>query len=1786
MLKILDISLTLLILSLSTNTKSTKVLSAQKKCGDSECETTMSRVLAIKDYTGPDCRYLSFKNGEEIMVYFKLSREREDLWAGSKGKDFGYFPMDAVQTEEAFVTEEIEVPTKETDFLCLDGEEYVFENEDSIFNRPAEENEHDVSLYTDGKDSDFNMPEDEIMKLPDTSIPKEYSSHSKTDQDDSSQQEDPIGQALNPVPTQSIWTVFGITGWLGLGGEEHKEAFGKSSEISEQITFRHRKIAIAGNADIQEQPKESKMEPRSSFQSSLTDLLHFGNEKSGHDLLYKDGDLDLHSSSNTASNSGHHGRTAASKARIEKHSDNELSESNWFGLKLNDILTFGYAQKDKEQLANGKIDQNEDPLPSNIKLVPLEDGLREAAVEQMLYEEQSKYVKKNIEQTLESVVDEEKEKYHEEMTSPDITDPEVPLGNECPDFMNTEAAAFSTELAENLKSSSTEQDSVSGNQINENTPNSERTKSQSDSVIRSEIQYSEAEELQCISSFSHYKDLFSFQNFPDKTINSLQEIKRTKVKNSQSKNSVESLQKNKELEKKNMLHQKTANLKENIFNKDIFLLSSTMQNNAGHTNVTKEARLLSETIFPSSEKHFSEYIIEPLFQDKKTCDKNFDKPHKTSELQLSLQRSTKQYKYVKRVSSSRKQYINKFKHLNLKGLDESTPVICYTDVMKKTEISEPLVCLYSQKYDIQEDVIVSHKENEFVEVKNVASMLPGTMKFFPVNYNEDCLQNKSITKESMNQFSQKRAKVEINVPKQILQLTIDSQQESKRMQTTEKYPNNLKQHRLSPFITGQELLPCEKEFYGLVKHNLNFVTHSMEKKYFQDPQMQIGERSNEVNSSERIEDYYDSAQSCDVSSVPKTIENYAPQEQTISHYPDSHTFSKKNNGKLPGNGLKEKNHLNSNNEAKNDQYSEKNTPPTNCKKKPNASGKKYLDQQDIKEVQENNLMNQSCIISNENERLLQIILDLNTFCAIITSIFSSMIPIGKKVVSSLPENMKPGPDLFGFSWEIVMVAIFTVLLFLCRMYKSVKSRLYLEREKQLASKIAELIEERCKLMEKLSLHKKEYAELENTLKDGSFLQESTIASNIKIEYEKLNGSNSALKNEIEHLEKELNEEKSKQSEQDNLMADIQKRKASLENEAKSIQFQVAEAKTTLKVHEINRERLKTSLQDAIEENRHLHESEKQLLQEAEGWNERFNELNEQIKMYESSQANLEEALKNKESQMKSLTDCLLRMKDWSCATGEHDSMGDNHKDNDIKNETENEQHLDIPEKETVKKLIYAAKLNAHLKSAETERNQIYSKLGDEKKAKEELAERIERLQKEHVILQSENIEVQNEIQKLQQKLQVMTELYQENEMNLHRKLTVEEKERLQKEEKLSKVDEKINHAAEEMNTYRHRVKDLEEELERTVRSYEKQINSHEKKAHDNWLTARAAERQLNDMRKENLHRRQNLTEIEFKHHLLKKDPYAYDDTATAFGREQSPYGPSPMGRPSSETRAFLSPPTLLEGPLRLSPVLPGGGGRGSRGLGNPGITEVGNERGELNASRLSDPHRPPSDTGSLSPPWDRDHRVILPHPGHLYNEQSLPFRRPERFYPNPVNSGRLSGPAELRSYNMHSVDKTDEPSSENNSRMDLSGDELRDHSNDSNIYHIHDQSLPPDNEILGPGIVPPPLPFLRAPLMSMDPRGSFMRRGPPFPPVPPGSVYGSQEYFPRDFAGLPRPLLPMRAPFPMRPFSQYPPPPRAGFFPPPPPPPLSDNRNEISAELTQLSTVSSTDNQESQQETG
>ncbi|XP_026267107.2 melanoma inhibitory activity protein 2 isoform X8 [Urocitellus parryii] len=737
----------------------------------------------------------------------------------------------------------------------------------------------------------------------------------------------------------------------------------------------------------------------------------------------------------------------------------------------------------------------------------------------------------------------------------------------------------------------------------------------------------------------------------------------------------------------------------------------------------------------------------------------------------------------------------------------------------------------------------------------------------------------------------------------------------------------------------------------------------------------------------------------------------------------------------------------------------------------------------------------------------------------------------RRVVEALPEDMRPGPNPYGLPWELVICAalgFLAILLFLWRSFKSVRSRLYIGREKKLALKLSGLIKEKCELLEKVSLVQKEYEGLESSLKDASFEKESTEAQSLEATYEKLDRSKSKLEDEILFLEKELKEEKSKHSEQDELMADISKKIQSLEDESKSLKSQIAEAKTTFKIYQMNEERLKVVIKEALNENSQLQEGQKQLLQEAEVWKEQVSDLNKQKITFEESKVHAEQVLNDKENHIKSLIERLLKMEDWGAVLGE-DPTDDGNLELEMNSESEVGAYLDNQPKGALKKVVYAAKLNASLKTLEGERNQIYTQLSEVDKIKEDLTEHIENLQTEQASLQSEYTQFESENQKLQQKLKVMTELYQENEMKLHRKLTVEENYRLEKEEKLSKADEKISHAAEELETYRKRAKDLEEELERTIHSYQGQIISHEKKAHDNWLAARTAERNLNDLKKENAHNRQKLTETEFKFELLEKDPYALDVPNTAFGR-------------------------------------------GSRGPENPLDHQISNERGESSYDRLTDPHRAPSDTGSLSPPWEQDRRMMIPPPGQPYSDPPLPPQRQDRYY---SNSGRLSGPAELRSFNMPSLDKVDGPMS---LEMESSTNDTKDDLDNSNVP---DSSLPAENQATGSRFGFSPLPPIRGPLFPVDPRSHFMRRGPSFPPPPPppGNMYGaSRDYF---LPGPPPPPFPMRNAYSPRGFPHYLPP-RAGFF---PSPPHSESRSEFPSGLIPPSNEPATEHPEPQQET-
>ncbi|CAI9549583.1 unnamed protein product [Staurois parvus] len=320
-------------------------------------------------------------------------------------------------------------------------------------------------------------------------------------------------------------------------------------------------------------------------------------------------------------------------------------------------------------------------------------------------------------------------------------------------------------------------------------------------------------------------------------------------------------------------------------------------------------------------------------------------------------------------------------------------------------------------------------------------------------------------------------------------------------------------------------------------------------------------------------------------------------------------------------------------------------------------------------------------------------------------------------------------------------------------------------------------------------------------------------------------------------------------------------------------------------------------------------------------------------------------------------------------------------------------------------------------------------------------------------------------------------------------------------------------AATELVTVKTRLTELEEETERTVASYQTQVTSYEKKAHDNWLTARAAERYLSDVKRETLHLRQKLTEAEYKLELLEKDPFALD-VIQAIGRGMRPPGYYP---------------------------------------GYPGPKE----RSDVNADRKSDHQRTLSDAGSLSPPWDREQKNNVPPPGLPFPEHHFPPRRPDRFYHYPPPSGRFSGPAELtRNQGKPFMDSQDGRSSpEFKSRGNTSRDGPEEANNVPGAPTTEGETVDgaPSEYPMYP---PPPM---RVPLLPMDPRAPFFRRPFPLPP-PPMDMYG-----PPGYTGLPPPPphIAMRGPLPPQHFPSYPMPSEA-FYPPQhiQPPPRDDHPTE------------------------
>ncbi|XP_038824546.1 transport and Golgi organization protein 1 homolog [Salvelinus namaycush] len=603
--------------------------------------------------------------------------------------------------------------------------------------------------------------------------------------------------------------------------------------------------------------------------------------------------------------------------------------------------------------------------------------------------------------------------------------------------------------------------------------------------------------------------------------------------------------------------------------------------------------------------------------------------------------------------------------------------------------------------------------------------------------------------------------------------------------------------------------------------------------------------------------------------------------------------------------------------------------------------------------------------------------------SLVTLVYEYLGIYAVMMVTCLPEEWKPGPDFYGVSWEPVLATAGAgVIGFLFLFWKSVlsvKRKSYLTTEKEMADRMKAFEQEKEEILLKVAELKQQGEEL----KEKKKLSEKSATSSLeKIQelknlVQEMERQNECLDEEKNLLARSFDEERTKTAKHQDMMSEMDKTIEKLKRSRKKTQEALSkatvlmeEAKLREDARNVQHQVLEKDIATLREENISLHHA-------ANSWEEKHRELSEQIKVYQKSQKDLEDSLAQKDHNVEVLSDLLRDLEACDDLKGVANGEAANDKQTVIRNR--------------IKQMMDVTRVQTTLSVVEEERDRFMTKLLNEEKARKELEEQYQKLEHDILLVKSDKNHLENQYKTLQQKNEIITEMYQQKENALQQKLTKEEFERRNNEDRLTEVDGKALEAEEEVKVCRQRIKEIQDELKQTEKSYKAQIIEQEQKSHENWVIARAAERALLDEKKESTNLRIKLTEMSSKLNELRRPLFKPTPGMAPMPlRRGDSYGPSPVsgGAPS--------PPLMMEGP------------------GRPPSAPVG---------RRNEPYgpRPPSDPHGRYPP-DHKHPVaarpdtIAPRtssPSSLDSSNSGP-RGPGSLLVSPISSPPDSGPGPLR----------------------------------------------------------------------------------------------------------------------------------------------------------------------------
>ncbi|XP_054617733.1 transport and Golgi organization protein 1 homolog [Dunckerocampus dactyliophorus] len=1664
-----------------------KRFSDLKRCADEECSMLLCRGKAVEDFSGPDCRFLSFKKSETVYVYYKLSGRRPDIWAGSVGSHFGYFPMDLLAVNHVYTDKEVEIPTEETDFVCFDTGFDRFDNYeiDSLLGssskesdsgiigdsdltqvpeEPPEEKEEEV-IDSNVITADIGMvPHDQSASLPELNVANE-SPATQEEVPDTSAPLDDTDRAAEDQQNEKRTTVASFPKDSELEKHEAKDAR-KQHEDSQ-----HKDDLVSESKTFSTSQGEKILDLKTTFgltfdavatdAESTTNVTPYKQEEMLEDLSEDEHDADKIRPNPLLAFS--EGDETADKATSVPRKDEE-----------NPVATHD-TPKTEDEVTSTLFDDIFSAVTGGVKT----DGETSSEEEDDDLEEPESETIQDFEEAQEEAAEENMDTVHGDSPDSAFVHPEE---NEAPESLHSIHRASPDSTVEH--------------------PEENDAPDNLDSILR---------------------------DLPDSAVVHPDENKAPENLDSVHNDSTDSAfghpDKNKATE--------TLDSPESIVEELLFDLDDSSDDLA-----VKHEDLQDETPKPTDEperqERASTVISNPITQNepldhlpnKVTDERSEDRKEEDP---LVVKEDT----HDSAIAMEHKYNLEEVLHENKTEIQEEIPEIVpetirgvSSEEMESFDsLNEPeakpagdYILLGLENNNEQQDeppidegpLDADKKDAEMHEEKSeeIEELLEDENALY-LSQAYDAESKKQSTAMSPP------ATPELKYSDSVLRLTLlQGYYSLEKMVRFQKFLGlknlykveamfsdldiELQATRLAHSGTVQDM---EGALENILETSENTILDEIEKmldsrdaKY--DDEQQIGMLDEET---ELLDDFQELAfhlrqkYSAASDSTPLATKKASDYDQVVADKPEDlpHMVEvKKANISEVEHNDNLTDLLENATEMKKEQFvvdeahaaqdinvgedgghfnkNKENQPSFSSsdemQKFPQATLENPLEM-GLTEVESSpsgslDSMDASPEFHDEEVGILSD--GLAFLCSAAALVRSKVAEWTLIIISLLPDEWKPGETFFGCPWQAVIitavVGVMTFTIFFWKTVLVVNKREYLVDEKRLADQIQALKNEKNDTLARMSELQKQTEQLKESQKESAETVNCAVKKMQQLESQvfKAEKQNEHMAEEKKLYQKQLEEEKQNSIQIGHRIQKLEKSNEKLQLSRKKVQETLAKTTVLLDEAKIREDARNVQHKCLEKELATLKEENKNLKVTIKDWEDKHTTLSEQIKVYQKAQKELEDSVVLKDHNVEVLSELLADLDACELQKGDGKMLVNGEVAPDKKTAVKNR----------IKQMMDVSRVQTTLTVIEEERDRFMSKLLHEEKSRKALEEKHQELEHAIATLKSEKSHVENQLKILQQKNEIMVEMYQQKENALQQRLTKEELERRSKENMLSEVGGKALEAEEQVKVLRQRINEMEEQMKKTEEVYKEQIKEQENKTHSNWVNARNAERALNQEKLESSKLREKLAGLTSQLNERRAPLFRPNSGQAAGVCQGDSYGPSPVsgGAPS--------PPLMIEGPRR------------------PPSAPVG---------RRIDPYgpRPPSDPHSRYP----DNKHI---PGM------------------DMSGPRSSSPANLDGSQTQEVDAqiTDD------TQVDASKEGPEPGPGSFLASPIRDSPGP-----LGQG--PPPGPGLHDPLFPPGPHGRLPPGGPYRPPRPP-------LYHPTPGAHGPPPNVPLPPPGPPLPANGHP----------------------------------------------